>query len=76
MLLNLSNNLTEDRRRLMGLPLSQLEQLMKYYGNKRYVEQDVSVEREHRLVSSVYIQRTRTSESLIFHLKNFCVNSW
>jgi len=76
MLLNLSKNLTEERSRLMKLDFSELEKLMKYYGNKRYVEQDVSIEREHRLVCSVYIQRTRTSESLIFHLKNFCVNSW
>ena len=61
----------EQRRKLNRLPLKELEDMLKVLSYMRYDLNDISVENEHRLASSVYLQRTRTGDSLIFHLKNY-----
>ena len=59
------------RVQLSRLSLSDLEKLMGMLGKRRFDENDVSVENEFRMASSVYLQKTKSNTSLRFHLKNF-----
>lgn len=61
----------QERSRLLGMKSKDLEKLLGQLYEKRYVEQDINYESYYRLVSHVYIQKTREGQSLIFHLKNF-----
>ena len=60
-----------DRLRMMRLSTLELEDLMSELGKKRFDENDISVENEFRIASSVYIQRTKKGGTLVFHLRNF-----
>jgi len=55
----------------LKMPLKKLEELLGELHEKRYVQQDIEYESQHRMASSVYLQRTRVGDSLIFHLKEF-----
>lgn len=61
----------KERQRLNRLTVSQLEKLLEDLGKKRFDENDISVESEFRITSSVYLQKVRKGDSLIFHLRNF-----
>ena len=61
----------EQRKKLNRLPLPKLERMLKVLSYLRYDLNNIDVESEHRLASSVYLQRTRKDNSLIYHLKNF-----
>lgn len=61
----------KERKRLMKIPIEELEYQLGVLWEKRYEEQDILYESQHRLTSSVYLERTRSGDSLIFHLKNF-----
>lgn len=69
--MNRKKEYEQERRRLNGMPIFKLQKLLGELYIKRYEENDITVEREHRLVSSVYIHRTRKASPLLFHLKNF-----
>lgn len=58
------------RKELGRLTIEGLEKLLGKLYEERYVKQDISVESEHRLASSVYRQKVKKGESLIFHMKN------
>lgn len=58
------------RKELARLSIEGLEKLLGKLYEERYVKQDISVESEHRLASSVYRQKVKKGESLIFHMKN------
>ena len=60
-----------ERYRVSKLDTGQLEKLLGELYEKRYVEQDINYESYHRLVSSVYVHRTRDNKALRFHLQNF-----
>ena len=60
-----------ERVRLNRLSLSQLENRLADLGKRRYEENDITVENDFRLTSSVYVQKTRKGGSLIFHLKSY-----
>jgi hypothetical protein len=59
------------RKELARLSIEGLEKLLGKLYEERYVKQDISVESEHRLASSVYRQKVKTGDSLIFHMKTF-----
>ena len=61
----------KERKRLSKLSVIQLEKLLDELGRKRFDENDISVESEFRITSSVYLQKVRKGDSLIFHLRNF-----
>ena len=60
-----------ERRKVSRLSTNQLEKLLGELYEKRYVEQDINCESYYRLVSSVYVHRTRDNKALTFHLHNF-----
>ena len=59
------------RREVARLSSGQLEKLLGELYEKRYIEQDINYESYYRLVSSVYVHRTRDNKALTFHLQNF-----
>ena len=61
----------EKRREITRLSSSQLQKLLGELYEKRYVEQDINYESYYRLVSSVYVHKTRDNKALTFHLQNF-----
>lgn len=61
----------KERTKLNKLSISELEKLMGVLGKRRFDENDISVENEFRMASSVYLQKTKSNTSLRFHLKNF-----
>lgn len=60
-----------EQRKLNRMGVKELEDLLGYLYERRYVDQDISYESYYRLTSHVYVQKTRKDQSLIFHLKNF-----
>jgi len=62
------------RKELARLSVEKLEALLGKLYDKRYVDQDISYESEHRLASSVYRQKVKKGDSLIFHMKNFILS--
>lgn len=48
------------------------EKLSELY-HKRYIENNIDVFTEHRIASRVRLERNRTGESLIFHMKELQV---
>lgn len=61
----------KERKELSKLSVTQLEKLLGELGKRRYEEYDISIENKHRIASSVYLQKVRKGDSLIFHLRNF-----
>lgn len=61
----------KERKELSRLSVAQLEKLLEELGRRRFDENDISVESEFRMASSVYLQKVRKGDSLIFHLRNF-----
>lgn len=61
----------EKRREVVRLATKRLEELLGELYQKRYVDQDINYESYYRLVSSVYVHRTRDNKALTFHLQNF-----
>ena len=61
----------KERTKLNKLSIPDLEKLMGVLGKRRFDDNDISVENEFRMASSVYLQKTKSSGSLRFHLKNF-----
>jgi hypothetical protein len=61
----------ERRRFYMRLPIRKLESTLEDLYNKRYFEYDIGLEADYRIASAAYVNRTKTGESLIYHLKNF-----
>jgi len=61
----------KERRILKTMPLSKLKELVGDLHKMVYEEHDTEVFSYHRLAASVLIDRTKTGETLIFHLKNF-----
>lgn len=59
------------RKELTKLNPKQLEKLLGELYEKRYIEQDINYESYYRLVSSVYVHKTRDNKALTFHLQNF-----
>ena len=60
-----------ERIKLSKLSTLELEKLMGELGKQRFDDNDISVENEFRMASSVYLQKTKSNGSLRFHLKNF-----
>jgi hypothetical protein len=60
-----------EREKVSRLGTDRLEKLLGELYEKRYVEQDINYESYYRLVSSVYVHRTRDNRALKFHLQNF-----
>jgi hypothetical protein len=60
-----------ERLKIQVLDTVELEILLSQLFEKRYVDQDINYESIYRLVSSVYVHRTRQNRPLIFHAKNF-----
>ena len=47
----------------------ELEDNLKELYNKRYIDGNIDVFTEHRIASRVRLERNRSGESLIFHMK-------
>lgn len=58
-------------QKLNKMSKKELEDLLGMLYQKRYVDQDISYESYYRITSHVYVQKTRSGQSLIFHLKTF-----
>ena len=61
----------KQRKEYHKIPITQLQKLMGEMEKKRYEENDISVENDYRIISSVFLQRTKRDSSLVFHLRNF-----
>jgi hypothetical protein len=51
----------------------ELEDNLKDLFNKRYIDGNIDVFTEHRIASRVRLERNRSGESLIFHMKELQV---
>jgi len=71
MIYNTREEYREARKKLARLSTPALERLLGELSQKRYDEQDVSYESDHRMASSVYIQRKMDAKQLMFHMKKF-----
>lgn len=71
--MNLDNkeNYHKEKTLLERMPLESLQKLVGELHNIRYIDNDIEVDAYYRLASSVLIDRTRSGQSLIFHLKNY-----
>lgn len=58
-------------KKLGRMSKAELEKLLGELYQKRYIDQDINYESYYRITSHVYVQKTRTGSSLIFHLKKF-----
>lgn len=61
----------KERKELGKLSVGQLEKLLDELGVRRFDENDISIENEYRMTSSVYLQKVKKGDTLIFHLRNF-----
>ena len=61
----------KERKELGKLSVGQLEKLLEELGVRRFDENDISIENEYRMTSSVYLQKVKKGGTLIFHLRNF-----
>ena len=59
------------RKSYLQLPTKMLEKKLGELHDRRYYGYEIELEAEYRIASSVYIARTKTGGSLIYHLKNF-----
>lgn len=48
---------------------NELEDTLKDLYNKRYIDGNIDVFTEHRIAARVRLERSRTGESLVFHMK-------
>ena len=53
------------------MPLDKLSLLIEELYNKRVLNHEIEYEAQHRLAGRVLNERTRSGESLIFHLNKF-----
>lgn len=51
--------------------LNKLKQVLEELGKRRYIQNDIECYTEHRVAARVYLERTRKSDGLTFHLQNF-----
>jgi len=61
----------KERKELSKLSVGQLEKLLDKLGRRRFEENDISIENEFRMTSSVYLQKVKKGGTLVFHLRNF-----
>ena len=59
----------KEQVRLFRMSLSKLEKLVGELYKRRVLEHDIEVEAQYRLAGWVLNQRTKTDNSLIYHLK-------
>ena len=52
---------------------AKLDERLKELYQKRYIENDIDVFTEHRIAARVRLDRNRSGESLIFHMKELQV---
>jgi hypothetical protein len=62
-------SLQKDLRRL---PIEKLKNKVNDLHRKVFYEHDIQHHSEFRLASAVLLDRTKTGESLIYHLQNLC----
>ncbi len=65
------NEYKQKRRAYNKMTPEQLEKVLGDFYIRRYFNYEIELDNEYRLVSSVYLEKTRTGDSLIFHLKNY-----
>lgn len=61
----------QERGKLIRLSTARLEEMLRDLYDRRFNQQDISVDAYYRLVSHVYNTRVRSGGSLVYHLKNF-----
>lgn len=60
------------QRKLRRLPIQELKDKVASLHKKVYLQHDINFNSEFRLASAVLLDRTKTGDSLIYHLKNLC----
>ena len=56
-------------RKYYNMSDERLEEKLKDLFSKRYIDGNIDVFTEHRIASRVILERNRSGESLIFHMK-------